>query len=140
MHTWPLYFDPTDRPSNIVGVVTAHKDNKETCEEQRSSAHLAVQMTEEHLGRIAELEAQVRQLKKARRASGAVLASLRRRGSADGARSLSTEPAAGDGDFPRTQAACGSDSEDGTDVEEMLAEFEEHECAIASSACRGSKI
>ena len=80
---------------------------------------------------------QVRQLKKARRLSGAVMATLRKR-----RRSDDSAPSGGEPDsLPRdggTAAAAGSDTDGDSDGDaadaELVAEFEQHQCV--TQACR----
>ena len=78
---------------------------------------------------------QVRQLKKARRLSGAVLATLRKRRRSDSAAS-GDEP----GSLPRDgTAAAGNDSdgESGGDAAdaELVAEYEQHQCVLLAPGC-----
>lgn len=91
----------------------------------------------DHLTRIAELEEQVRKLARARRLSGAVLASRRRRqraATADGEASPAPipEPHAGSGgDTGASDSDSDSDEEEQLEDEsELMAEYERHQCVL----------
>ena len=83
---------------------------------------------------------QVRKLRKARRLSGAVLASLRRRRRSDSVASGDDHQA--DSVTPDGAAGAGGNSDAGNDGdaadEELVAEFEQHQCAALTSTAVSS--